>query len=64
MKKFYEVTSNFYDDGRTSAAITNVVEAETCPESRSTSTKRCDVYADYFASRKEAEQWVRDTREM
>lgn len=64
MKKFYEVTSSFYDDGRISVAITNVVEAETCPENSYADTKRCDVYVDYFASRKEAEQWVRDVREM
>lgn len=26
--KFYQVISYFYDDGRTSASITNVIEAE------------------------------------
>lgn len=30
--KFYQVISYFYDDGRTSASITNVIEAEEKPQ--------------------------------
>lgn len=62
MAKWYEVTSSFYDDGHTVAAITAVVEAETCPKSINRSIRRCDVYIDYFKTHKEAEQWVKDTK--
>lgn len=59
--KFYEVTSNFYDCGRVTVAITNVIEANTKPDDIVKYLKKCDVYIDYFNSRKEAEEFMKGT---
>lgn len=59
MKKYYAVTSSYYDSGRISAAITNVIEADEPPQNEYHETKRCDVYIDWFESRLEAEAHIR-----
>lgn len=61
MKKIYEVTSSFYNNGRAIAALTNVVEASEQPKSIMKSLKRCDVYIDYFKTKKEADDFIEQT---
>ncbi len=59
--KFYQVISYFYDDGRTSASITNVIEAEEKPQNTHFTLKKYDVYTDYFSTKQQAAQFVKDT---
>lgn len=61
MKKYYAVTSSFYDSGKTTAAITNIVEANQKPAGEYHETKRCDIYIDWFDNKKEALEHVKDT---
>lgn len=62
MKKYYCVTISFYDRGRETAGITNMVEASAKPESTFTSTSRKDIYNDWFDSFEEAKQFVEEAR--
>lgn len=62
MKKFYCVTSCYDDKGGVSAAITKEVNADEKPENSYTETRRCDVYNDWFASSKEAKEFVEECR--
>ena len=54
LKTYWCVTSSFDDRGRVTAAITRVVEAAEKPQNSSTSTKRKDIYSDWFDSREAA----------
>ena len=60
MKTFYCVTSTFDNKGDGWAGITDKREAETAPESTFKSTRRNDIYTDWFESYEEAERFVRD----
>lgn len=62
MKTWYCVTTSFDDRGRVTSGITDVVEAEEKPESRFTSTRRKDIYNDYFGSHEEATAYVEEAR--
>ena len=62
MKKYYAVTSSYFDNGRISAAITDVIEANEQPQNEYHEGKRCDVYIDWFDNRLEAEAHVQLTR--
>ena len=62
MKTWYCVTSSFDDRGRCVAAITATKEAEEYPESTYTSTRRKDIYNDWFGSIEEAQEWVAQSR--
>ena len=62
MKNWYCVTTAYYDSGKTTAAITSVVEAEDKPEDSYTSARDRDVYQDWYGSLAEAEKAVRDAR--
>ena len=44
------------------AAVTESMEARECPKSSCTSTRRKDIYKDWFESRKEAEEFVDEAR--
>lgn len=57
---WYCVQCAFYDNGKVRAAIVNTVRAVNNPESISKELKRCDVYAEWYASQEEAEQAVKD----
>lgn len=56
MKKYYCVTSIFDDRGRTTANITEVIEAEEKPENTYTNTRRKDIYNDWFETKEKAEE--------
>ena len=62
MKTYYCVTSSFDDRGRATANITDMIKAEEKPESTYTSTRRKDIYNDWFESEKEAQEYVEQTR--
>lgn len=61
MKKFYGVNTKFYDNGKVDVH-TFVVEADQKPESTCEEKARYDEYFDYFATKKEAEQYAEDAR--
>lgn len=61
MKTYYCVTSSFDDRGRATANITDMIKAEEKPESTYTSTRRKDIYNDWFESEKEAQEYVEQT---
>lgn len=62
MKKWYGVTTSFYDDGRTTAAITSIIDAEEKPEDSYHCGAHADVYIDWFDSYAGAEKFVADAR--
>lgn len=61
-KLYYCVTSSFDDRGRVVAAITNVVEAAQKPENSSMSTKRKDIYSDWFDDPEAAKKFVEEAK--
>lgn len=62
MKTYYCVTSSFDDRGRATANITDTIKAEEKPESAYTSAGGKDIYNDWFESKKEAQEYVKQTR--
>ena len=52
--KFYSVVSAFYDNGKTTAFLGDVIEADTIPEESYTELRNRDVYVDWFETRDEA----------
>lgn len=63
MKTYWCVTTSIDDRGRVVANITISVEAVCKPENSFESTKRKDIYNDWFESREEAEKWVEEARQ-
>lgn len=61
-RRYWEVQSAYYDDGRVIANIMKSALYEKKPETRYTELRRCDVYVEYFPSLAAAQQWVRDSR--
>lgn len=61
--KFYAVTTAVYDSGKTTADITDVMEAEKQPENTFASTERKDIYVDWFPSKELAKDFARTVRE-
>lgn len=62
MKKFYVVCTSFFDDGRVVSNIVDTVTASEKPEQGFKSTRRCDIYVDYFESAEEAREFVATSR--
>ena len=62
MKTYYCVKSSVDNRYRVTAVISESVEAETKPVGTRTSTNRKDIYTDWFESREEAEEFVREVR--
>lgn len=62
MKKYYAVTSAVYDDGRVIMKITDSVRAVKKPENTSKSLARKDIYVDWFESKKDAEDFIKENR--
>lgn len=63
MKTYWCVTTSIDDRGRVVSNITNTIEAVCKPENSSMSTKRKDIYNDWFESREEAKKWVEEARQ-
>ena len=62
MNKYYEVRSQFFDDGSVVANIMGMVEASRKPVTKARSLKRCDVYLDYFSTKDEAIRFIDEAR--
>ena len=60
IKMWWAVTSSFDDAGRVHAAITDRVPAVRKPEQVYRETRTKDIYIDFYETREEAEQAVRD----
>lgn len=60
MKMFWCVTTAVYDSGSVVASITSTVETVSKPENDFKSTKRKDIYHDWFESREEAKAFVKE----
>ena len=62
-KQFWVVTTSIDDNGNVASAITDIVWTVVKPENSFLSTKRKDIYVDYFESREEAEQHIKDAQD-
>lgn len=62
MKKYYVTVTSVFNNGRVSCNLVDCVEAEEKPESGFKSTRRCDIYVDYFESLDEAKQFIEESR--
>lgn len=62
LKTYWCVTTSVDDRGRVVAAITDTVEAISKPENTSTSTRRKDIYNDWFESPEEAQAFVDEAK--
>lgn len=62
MKTYWCVTTSVNDRGLVVANITNTIEAVCKPENSSTTTKRRDIYNDWFESLEEAQAFVEEAR--
>lgn len=60
MKKYYAVTSVIYDDGKVTMRITDTVCAVHRPKNVSKSLARKDIYVDWFDSKEEAENYIKE----
>ena len=60
MKTYYQVTTTFDDRGRVTAAVTAKRQADKAPAGSFKSTARADVYTDWFGSRREAEEFLKE----
>ena len=63
MKTYWCVTTSFDDRGRVVSAITRTIEAAVKPENSCTSTKRKDIYNDWFDSLEAAQAWVEEAKQ-
>lgn len=61
MKKFYGVSTKFYDNGKVQVS-TFAVEADQIPESTYEEKAQYDEYFDYFTTKKAAEKYAEDAR--
>ena len=64
MNTYYCVTSSWDDRGRGTVGITEVRDAEELPESSFTSTKRKDIYNDWYESYGEALAAIEETKRI
>lgn len=62
MKTYYVVCTSFFDDGRVVSNIVDAVTASEKPEQGFKSTRRCDIYVDYFETAEEARDFVTASR--
>ena len=62
MKTWYCVTTTFDDRGRVTAGITDIVEADKQPESSYDSTRRKDIYNDWYENEAAAAAAVEEAK--
>lgn len=62
LKTFWGVTTAIDNDGRVSCAITDTVQAAVKPENSFSETRRKDIWVDWFGSKEEAEERVREAK--
>lgn len=61
MKKFWAVSTKYFDSGRVKVSLYSV-EAETKPKNAMTESKMCDHYIDYFDAYEEALAWYKQSK--
>ena len=59
--QIFEVVSRYIDNKKDEFRI-NVVDADVIPENTFVSLKTRDIYHDYFTDRKEAEEFVKNSK--
>lgn len=64
MKRWWAVTSAYYNDGSVIADITDTTEAVEEPQRQEASTKLSDIYIEWFPSEEEAQKYVEECRSM
>lgn len=62
VKPYWCVTTTFDDRGRTTAAITSCIVAPLKPDATMVSTRRKDIYDDWFDSQEEAEKFTEEVK--
>jgi len=60
MKAWYEVTGRFYNSGKVEASVTRIVKSQKKPLNSFRELRSCDVYKNYYETRKEAEDFVEE----
>ena len=60
--KFYCVSSTYFDDGRCSANLVDIIEAEEKPKDTHIHAARADRYCDWFSTSIEAEAFIAETK--
>ena len=58
MKEYFCVTSSYYNDGRVTATLTDIKQAEKKPQKHFKETGRCDIYTDWFDSENDAQAFI------
>ena len=61
MKKYYSVTTSINDRLRVSCWLNGSTRAEKKPETMCVEGKYCDVYTDWFNTKREAQEFVIET---
>jgi hypothetical protein len=59
MKKYYLVTTKFYDNGRVETSM-RTEEHKDKPKDDSDNTDECDIYYDWFTRERDAKAWQKD----
>ena len=62
LKRFWSVTTSFYDSGKVVSKLTDTIEAATKPENSCVSLKNRDLYIDWFDTKEAAEQHSEEAR--
>lgn len=62
MKTYYCVTTTFDDKGRVTAAKTGITESDKKPENTYSSTRRKDIYNDWFDCIEAASRWIEEAK--
>lgn len=61
--KYYCVTSSYYNNGKVTAAITDVTESDIPPENTWKKTHTRDIYNEWFDSAEEAAEYMKQCKE-
>ncbi len=62
LKSWFCVVTNFYDNGKVTSKLVDVVQKATKPDDTFHSGTRCDTYAEWFETRSEAYQHIADAK--
>ena len=62
MTEYYCAIASYDDRGRVTSAVVDSRLCDQCPESTYVSTKRKDIYTDWFSTKDEAMSYVKEAR--
>jgi len=60
IKKYYSVKSIIYDNGKDEMGLDNIIESYKMPRHIFTSEWDKDIYIDWFESKKEADEFIKE----